>query len=109
VTRKEGSPSWRSRLEVEDCGRERRRPLSGNMAQFFFFLFDSTVAEAMVAWKAVNFCNDLGFHEVIFEGNALTIVNAFRHSEPCWSSYSQLIEDTQIRLHSYKSYVVRHI
>jgi len=73
------------------------------------FIIDSTVAEAMVAWKAVNFCNDLGFHEVIFEGNALTIVNAFRHSEPCWSSYSQLIEDTQIRFHSYKSYVIRHI
>ena len=29
-----------SRLEVEDCWPERRRPIPGNMVQFLFFLFD---------------------------------------------------------------------
>jgi hypothetical protein len=32
--------------------------------------------------------------QVIFEGNALTIVNAICQDVPCWRSYGQLIEDT---------------
>jgi hypothetical protein len=32
--------------------------------------------------------------QVIFEGDALTIVNAICQDVPCWRSYGQLIEDT---------------
>lgn len=40
------------------------------------FIIDLTINEAVVAWKAINFCNDLGFHKVIFEGDALAIASA---------------------------------
>jgi len=41
------------------------------------FIIDSTVAEAVIAWKAINFYNDLSFYKVIFERDALTLLNAF--------------------------------
>lgn len=59
--------------------------------------------------EVCNFCSDLGFHKVIFKGDVMTIMNALRHGDPCWSSFGQLIEDTQTQLHSFQSYVVRHI
>lgn len=73
------------------------------------FIIDPTVAEAVVAWKAVNFYNDLSFHKVIFEGDALIIVNALRKGAPYWSRFGQLIEDTQIRFHSLQLYVDWHV
>ena len=41
------------------------------------FITDPTVVEAVAAWKAIV-CIDLGFQRVIFEIDALEIVNALR-------------------------------
>jgi hypothetical protein len=37
------------------------------------------------------------------------MANALRQCATCWSSFGQLIEDAQIRLYNFQSYVVRHI
>lgn len=78
------------------------------MATVVPFIIDPTTAEAVAAWKAVAFCSDLGFQLVIFEGDALEIVNALRQDSPCWSRYGQMIEDTKVHLHSFPSRSVKH-
>jgi hypothetical protein len=72
------------------------------------FITDPTVAKVVVAWKGVAFCRTLGFQRVIFEGDALEIVNALRQDSPCWSHYGQMIEDTKVLLYSFPSWSIRH-
>ncbi len=47
--------------------------------------------------------------QVIFEGDALTIVNTICQDVPCWRSYGQPIEDTCTLLYGFHYHVVRHI
>lgn len=46
---------------------------------------------------------------MIFEGDALNIVNALYQEDPYYGCFGQLIEDTQVRLNSFQSCLVRHI
>ncbi|XP_062155184.1 uncharacterized protein LOC133863239 [Alnus glutinosa] len=69
---------------------------------------DPTHAEAMAAWKAVSFCSDLGLRRATFEGDSLQVVSAMRKDEPCWTSFSQLIEDSMVLLSSLDYFDVRH-
>jgi hypothetical protein len=57
-------------------------------------IIDPGVAKAMAAWRAVNFCCDLGFQRTIFEGDSLNVVNALCMLGSCWNRFGQLIEDT---------------
>ena len=56
---------------------------------------DSIMAEALAALHAVIFAKKLGFSNVIFEGDALTIVKAVNSMEPCESNYGHLVEDVK--------------
>jgi phosphotransferase system IIA component len=42
------------------------------------FIVDPTLAEAMAAWQAVQFCCDMGFQRVVLVGNSLTIISTLR-------------------------------
>jgi hypothetical protein len=54
---------------------------------------DPTVAEAGGALLAAEFCRDLGFLDVILEGDCLTVIKALRDSNLSWSAYGQIIGD----------------
>jgi hypothetical protein len=41
------------------------------------------VAEAMAAWRAVLFCEELGVNRAVFEGDYLNMVNAINSSKVC--------------------------
>jgi hypothetical protein len=45
---------------------------------------DPEVAESIAARRAVPFCEELGFHSVVFEGDSLNAVNALNSHTPCW-------------------------
>ncbi|XP_059431643.1 uncharacterized protein LOC132165167 [Corylus avellana] len=56
---------------------------------------DPTVAEAIAALHAVIFAKELGFSNVMFEGDALTVVNAINSTRSCESSYGHFVEDVK--------------
>jgi hypothetical protein len=39
------------------------------------YITDPTIAEALVAWKAVRFCCDLGLPRVLFKGDSMQVVS----------------------------------
>jgi ribonuclease HI len=71
------------------------------------YIIDSDVAEVVTAWKAMTFCREMGFRELIFEGDSMNVVTTLRHETSCWSRFGQIIEDTKIKIHSLH-YDVRH-
>ena len=56
---------------------------------------DSIMAEALVALHAVLFAKELGFSNVIFEGDALTIAKEVNSMVVCESSYGHFVEDVK--------------
>lgn len=72
------------------------------------YIIDPSVAEVLVIWKVVSFCCDLGLQHVIFEGNSMQVVSALNKDSPCWSNFSNLIEDSNVLLKRFESFVVRH-
>ena len=56
---------------------------------------DSTMAEALAALYAVIFAKELGVSNVIFEGDALTVMKAVNSEESCESNYGHLVDDVK--------------
>jgi hypothetical protein len=52
--------------------------------------------------RAVGLCLNMGYQGAIFEGDSLNVVSGLRSTGPCWSGFSQLIEDTKIKLKSFE-------
>jgi ribonuclease HI len=73
------------------------------------FRTDPAMAEAFAAWEAVNFCFDRGWKNIIFEGDALSIVLALRNTGQCWSAYGHVIEDTKVLLERVESVAIKHV
>lgn len=51
------------------------------------FIIDSTIAEAVAAWKAVEFYRNLGILRLILEDDALEVVHTLWQEVSCWSQY----------------------
>jgi hypothetical protein len=47
---------------------------------------DPTMAEAVVAWRAVNLARRLDLQSIMLEGDALEIVQALQEDKGCWST-----------------------
>ena len=56
---------------------------------------DPATAEAMAALHAVMFAREMGFSQVLFKGDALTIVKAINSTGPCDSMYGHFVEDVK--------------
>jgi ribonuclease HI len=56
---------------------------------------DPALAEAMAALHAVIFAKEMGFSQVLFEGDALTIVKAINSKGSCESIYGHFVEDVK--------------
>ena len=56
---------------------------------------DPNIAEALAALHAVNFAKEMGFTQVLFEGDALTIVKAINSTTSCDSMYGHFVEDVK--------------
>ena len=51
--------------------------------------------EAYAARSATQFAIDLGFRDMIFEGDSFKIITALQHHSPCNTQYGHLITDTK--------------
>jgi hypothetical protein len=50
--------------------RDEQRRVRATMAKVLPTVTDPTVADALALWKAITFCRDLGYSQVVFEGDA---------------------------------------
>lgn len=62
------------------------------------YISDPFVAEVVAAWKVVKFRRELGFQNIMMEGDMPEIVHALQKEGCCWSMYGQLIDDARILL-----------
>jgi ribonuclease HI len=51
---------------------------------------DVAEAEAMAVANAVIFCKEMGYNNVIFEGDAMQVIKAIEVEGPCMSSYGHI-------------------
>jgi ribonuclease HI len=98
-----------SKMGVGVIARDSTGQVLASMCTTMPFITDPTVAEAVAAWRAVQFCIEHDFQDIFLEGDALEIVQALHQDTPNRSRYGQLIEDTRDCLNSRHSWVVSHI
>lgn len=54
------------------------------------------LAEVWVLKQMAEFCDELGFRNVLLEGDAQEVVNAIRSKEVNYSWYGEVIEDLKV-------------
>jgi hypothetical protein len=67
------------------------------------------VAEAMTTLYATNFNMEMGFLDVILEGDALQIVKKINFDAPCFNIFGHFVKDIQSGLGSLRSYSFVHV
>lgn len=63
----------------------------------------------MVALAAVELCCDLGFHDILLEGDSLNVVKAQKDKQPNLHRYGHVVEDTHLLLRSMRSWAIGHV
>jgi ribonuclease HI len=67
----------------------------GAKSKCFSLAVDAKIAEAMAAIYAVLFCKEVGFLDVIFEGDALQVVREMNSKPPYASRIGHYVESFQ--------------
>ncbi|XP_042939495.1 uncharacterized protein LOC122274525 [Carya illinoinensis] len=67
------------------------------------------VAELRALWRAMKLCAELNFENVIFEGDALVVVNAVNSEKESWEWYGQMVEDMKGVLKIRQRWKVQHV
>ena len=70
---------------------------------------DVARVEAMAAANAVIFCKEMGYNNVIFEGDALQVIKAIDMEVPCMCSYGHVIESIREELHRFEKASFIHV
>jgi ribonuclease HI len=73
------------------------------------YVVDPTTVEVMAAWRAVKLGIEMGYQQIILERDSMLTICALNQATPCMSGYGQMIEDIQVILLSFSSFVVRHV
>jgi hypothetical protein len=53
---------------------------------------EAATAEALAAVHAILFCKELGYSNILFEGDALQVIKAIGEEGPCFNSFGHLID-----------------
>ncbi|XP_042992245.1 uncharacterized protein LOC122318727 [Carya illinoinensis] len=67
------------------------------------------VAELRALWRVMKLCAELNFENVIFEGDALVVVNAVNSEKESWEWYGQMVEDMKGVLKNRQRWKVQHV
>ena len=102
--------------EAGSCGvgvviRNEEGCLMGAMSKKLPFPLGPLEADARAMEEGIILARDLGFNEVIIEGDAKTIMDALANSDPQLipSSIQKVIEGPNFRLQAFKSWQIRHV
>ena len=72
-------------------------------------LQDPTFGEALGARGAVEFARDLGFNDIILEGDSKQVVMAISSKERNWCKYGHIVGDILEVLNSFRRWDIGHI
>lgn len=75
----------------------------------FFLKTEACVAEALAALWAVKFCKEVGFFEVILEGDAAQVVNDIISPLPHLAKSGHLTESIIQELQGFRSATIVHV
>ncbi|XP_059442109.1 uncharacterized protein LOC132174476 [Corylus avellana] len=70
---------------------------------------EPVVGEAQAALAAVEFSRELGYQDVILEGDSLQVVQALKEEGINWRSYGQIVDDARVLLGTCRSWMVHHM
>jgi hypothetical protein len=68
-----------------------------------------SVAEALGAWAAVELAVRMELRRVVFEGDALEIINALRSEECCWAVYGQTLNAIKMEMVQQRGWSFQHV
>lgn len=74
-----------------------------SLCQSYHCAVQPCVAEAHALRRAMEFCEELGFSNVSFEGDSQSIIQAINSVDENWMCYGQLIEDIR-RMQSWRPF-----
>lgn len=60
--------------------------------------------EALVGRRAISFAKEIGLQKVIFERDAVNIINSLNTEEDCLASFGHLIEDSRQLVASFRDF-----
>jgi ribonuclease HI len=72
-------------------------------------LADAAMAETLATANAVIFCKELGYTNVIFEGDAMQVIKAIEMNGQCMSSYGHMIECIREELRNLENASFTHV
>ena len=70
---------------------------------------DASEAEVLAAANSVIFCKELGYTNIIFEGDAMQIIKAIEVEDPCLRSYGHIIDCIRRELSCFENASVIHV
>jgi ribonuclease HI len=98
-----------ARMGVGVVARNHNGDVVGAMCMTKPHIVDPTTAEAVGAWQTVEFCRQMGFSEIIIEGDSIEVVQALRRGDSCWTSYGTVINDAKRGLLNVPQWEVSHV
>ncbi|OMO77333.1 hypothetical protein CCACVL1_15074 [Corchorus capsularis] len=90
-------------------GRDHNGQVMGSMAGRFEHVLDGFAAEARAALKAIEWSKDMGFKDVILEGDALTIIKKLSSKLQDLSPIGTFIEEIKLHSSLFNSCTFSHI
>ena len=97
------------RMGVGVIIRDERGKVNAALSQTVCTVYDPTTAEIMAALTAVELCRDMGFFDILLEGDSLMAVKAIKLQQEINASYGHLLEDIQLVLTTLRSCDIKHI
>jgi hypothetical protein len=73
------------------------------------YILDPATAEAMEAWKMVNFCINMELETVWLEGDCLEVVQAMNSTDAVWGRYGSLINESKQLLENFQQWTIVHV
>jgi hypothetical protein len=73
------------------------------------FISDPTTAEAVGAWQAILFGQQLGLDYIVFEGDSLEVVNVMKNENYSWARYGMMLNATKVGLLSFPTWEFKHV
>ena len=86
------------RIGLECVVRDSRGSFLAGHSTMKMISTDSTTAEALATIQIVFFGKEQSYRHIIFQGDAMQIVQAVNHPSPCQSSYGHIVEGIHAEL-----------
>ena len=87
-----GINKFEGRIDIGLIARDSRRSCLAARSLTTNAHTDATTAKALAAVHAIMFCKELGYTNILFEGDAQQVIRAIGEEGPCFSSFGHLID-----------------